>query len=139
MQKRSDLIEEGQQAYQEWRDNLLANPEFRATYEEEAAKKEIWLQLVEARQEAGLTQVELARRLGVSQAQVARMEKRGYDAYSLNSWGLPMVGAESWNRNLAQRVLTDRGRSVSTLWANYRIERDEFPRAAPELLQGRKQ
>ena len=85
MQKRTDQIEEGQKAYQEWRDSLLANPEFRAIYEEEVAKKEIWLQLVEARQKAGLTQVELARRLGVSQAQVARMEKRGYDAYSLNS------------------------------------------------------
>lgn len=85
MKKRTDAVEEGQQAYQEWRDNLLANPEFRAIYEEEAAKKEIWLQLVEARQKAGITQVELAKRLGVSQAQVARMEKRGYDAYSLNS------------------------------------------------------
>ena len=50
MQKSTDPIEEGQQAYQEWRDNLLANPEFRAIYEEEAAKKEIWLKLVEARQ-----------------------------------------------------------------------------------------
>ncbi len=43
------------------------------------------MQLVEARQKAGLTQAELARRLGVSQAQVARIEKRGYDAYTLNS------------------------------------------------------
>jgi DNA-binding XRE family transcriptional regulator len=85
MQKRHDPIKEGQQAYQEWRNNLLANPENRAIYEEEAAKKELWLQLVEARQKAGITQVELARRLGVSQAQVARMEKRGYDAYTLNS------------------------------------------------------
>ncbi len=85
MQKRRDLIEEGQKAYQEWRDSLLANPEFRAVYEEEAAKKDLWLQLVEARQKAGLTQVELAKRLGVSQAQVARIEKRGYDAYTLNS------------------------------------------------------
>ena len=85
MKKNTDSVEEGQQAYQEWRDNLLANPEFRAIYEEEAAKKELWLQLVEARQKAGLTQAELARRLGVSQAQVARMEKRGYDAYTLNS------------------------------------------------------
>ncbi|HZU69090.1 MAG TPA: helix-turn-helix domain-containing protein [Ktedonobacteraceae bacterium] len=32
-----------------------------------------------------MTQAELAKRLGVSQAQVARMEKRGYDAYTLNS------------------------------------------------------
>src|SRR5215467_13981326 len=85
MQKRRDYIEEGHEAYQEWREGLWANPEYRAIYEEEAAKKELWLQLVEARQKAGLTQVELARRLGVSQAQVARMEKRGYDAYTLNS------------------------------------------------------
>jgi len=92
---------------QEWRDNLLANPEFRAIYEEEAAKKELWLQLVEARKEAGFTQVELARRLGVSQAQVARMEKRGYDAYSLNSLcryvqalgnGFSLDIAVRWNR-----------------------------------------
>src|SRR6266436_2761318 len=85
MQKRHDPIVEEQQAYQEWRENLLANPEYRAIYEEEAAKKELWLQLVEARQKAGLTQVELARRLDISQAQVARMEKRGYDAYTLSS------------------------------------------------------
>jgi len=107
MEKRTDPIEGGQQAYQEWRENLLANPEFRAIYEEEAAKKEIWLQLVEARQKAGLTQVELARRLGVSQAQVARMEKRGYDAYSLNSLrryvqalgnGFSLDIAVRWNR-----------------------------------------
>ena len=107
MEKRPDPIEEGQQAYQEWRDNLLANPEFRAIYEEEAAKKELWLQLVEARQNAGLTQVELARRLGVSQAQVARMEKRGYDAYTLNSLrryiqalgeGFSLDIAVRWNR-----------------------------------------
>ena len=45
----------------------------------------MWLQLVEARQRAGITQAELAKRLGVSQAQVARIEKRGYDAYTLNS------------------------------------------------------
>ena len=52
---------------------------------EEAAKKELWLQLVEARQKVGLTQAEMAQRLGVSQAQVARIEKRGYDAYTLNT------------------------------------------------------
>ncbi len=76
---------DGARAYEEWRDRFLAEPENRRIYEEEAAKKELWLQLVEARQAAGLTQVELATRLGVSQAQVARLEKRGYDAHSLNS------------------------------------------------------
>ena len=71
--------------YLEWRSNLHADPEYGAMYEEEAAKSELWLQLVEARQAAGLTQVEMAKRLGVSQAQVARIEKRGYDAYTLNT------------------------------------------------------
>jgi DNA-binding XRE family transcriptional regulator len=85
MQKQRDHIKEGEQAYQEWRDALLSDPETRAIYNEEAVKKELWLQLVEARQAAGLTQAELARRLGVSQAQVARIEKSGYDAYTLNT------------------------------------------------------
>ena len=75
----------GQQAYEEYWAQQMADPAFRKVYEEEAAKKELWLQLVEARQEAGLTQQEVATRLGVSQAQVARMEKRGYDAYTLTS------------------------------------------------------
>jgi len=71
--------------YLEWRDEFLADPARRAIYEEEAAKSELWLQLVEARQQAGLTQQQMAERLGVSQSQVARIEKRGYDAYTLNT------------------------------------------------------
>lgn len=63
----------------------MADPENRRIYEEEAAKSELWLQLLEARQATGMTQAEIARRIGVSQAQVARIEKRGYDAYTLNT------------------------------------------------------
>jgi DNA-binding XRE family transcriptional regulator len=63
----------------------MADPEFRLVYEEEAAKKELWLHLVEARMAAGLTQQEVAQRLGVSQTQVARIERRGYGAYTLNT------------------------------------------------------
>jgi DNA-binding XRE family transcriptional regulator len=85
MAKKRNRLEEGQARYALWREKLLSDPENRAIYEEEAAKKELWLQLVEARQKAGLTQVEVAKRLGVSQAQVARIEKRGYDAYTLNT------------------------------------------------------
>ncbi|MHB0871069.1 MAG: helix-turn-helix domain-containing protein [Chloroflexota bacterium] len=85
MYRERDYTAEGEQSYQEWRDRLLSDPEARAIYEEEAERKELWLQLVEARQAAGLTQVEVARRLGVSQAQVARIEKRGYDSYTLNT------------------------------------------------------
>lgn len=76
---------EGAQAYEAYWAKQMADPQFRKVYEEEAAKKDLWLQLVEARQAAGLTQAEMAKRLGVSQAQVARIEKRGYDAYTLNT------------------------------------------------------
>ncbi|MBI2909438.1 MAG: XRE family transcriptional regulator [Chloroflexi bacterium] len=76
---------EGQESYQRWRNELAASPGYQELYEEEAAKKELWLQLVEARQAAGLTQAEVAKRLSISQSQVSRIEKRGYDAYTLNS------------------------------------------------------
>jgi len=76
---------DGRRLFEEDRARMMADPEFRRVYEEEAAKKELWLQLVEARQAAGLTQAEVAKRLGVSQAQVARIEKQGYDAYTLTT------------------------------------------------------
>ena len=78
-------MNEGQRQYEEWRRELLADPEVQAIYAEEAEKKELWLALVEARQAAGLTQAELAERLGVSQAQVARVERKGYDSQTLTT------------------------------------------------------
>ena len=75
----------GQASYQRWRARLQEQSGYQATYDEEAAKGDLWLQLAEARQAAGLTQAELAQRLGVSQSQTARIEKRGYDAYALNT------------------------------------------------------
>lgn len=80
-----DAIADGEQSYQEWRARLTDTPEKQAAYEEIAAQSDLWLQLVEARHAAGLSQRDLATRLGVSQAQVARIEKRGYDAYTLKS------------------------------------------------------
>src|SRR4051794_27973674 len=80
-----NLIQAGEQDYLEWQASLVDTPEKRARYQEIAAKSDLWLQLVEARQAAGLTQRELAQKMGVSQAQVARIEKRGYDAYTLTS------------------------------------------------------
>lgn len=79
------LLHEGEQDYEEWKASLVDTPEKRTLYQEIASKSDLWLQLVEARQAAGLTQRELAQRLGVSQAQVARIEKRVYDAYTLNT------------------------------------------------------
>jgi DNA-binding XRE family transcriptional regulator len=80
-----DPVEAGKRSYEEWRAELHADPEYQKIYDEEAAKSELWLQLVEARKAAGLTQAQMAERLGVSQAQVARMEKRGYDAHTLKT------------------------------------------------------
>jgi DNA-binding XRE family transcriptional regulator len=100
---------EGERAYRDWRDSFLADSKNRRVYEEEAAKSELWLQLVEARQAAGLTQEELARRLGVSQAQVARIEKRGYDAYTLNTLRR-YVGALGDGFSLEVRVRQPHGR-----------------------------
>lgn len=74
-----------EKSYLEWRDNFLADPKRRALYEEEAAKSELWLQLVVARRQAGLTQKQMAERIGVTQSQVARIEKAGYDSYTLNT------------------------------------------------------
>ena len=83
--ERKDPIKAGAASYQRWRKGLRDNPDYEAVYEEEAAKSALWLQLVEARQAAGLTQEQLAERLGVSQAQVSRIEKSGFDAYTLNT------------------------------------------------------
>ena len=85
IQNKQEKVSPEEAAYLEWRENLRADPEYQAVYEEEAARSALWLQLVEARQVAGLTQKQMAERLGVSQAQVSRIEKRGYDAYTLNT------------------------------------------------------
>jgi len=77
--------QDGRRLFDEDRAAMLANPKLRAVYDEEAAKKELWLQLVEARMAAGLTQEQLAERLGISRSQVCRIERRGYDASSLTS------------------------------------------------------
>lgn len=80
------------------------DPRLRRIYEEEAAKKELWLQLVEARTTAGLTQAQLAKKIGVSQAQVARIEKTGYDSYTLNTLR-KYVAALGKNHRLEVRIV----------------------------------
>lgn len=84
-EQKHDYTIEGAERYRRWSEKLVATEEGRLLYEEEAAKKELWLQLAEARQDVGLTQAEMAKRLGVSQAQVVRLEKRGFDAHTLAS------------------------------------------------------
>ena len=56
---------DGRRRYRERRARWMNDPEFRAVYAAEAAKKELWLQLIEARQDAGLTQSTAANRRGM--------------------------------------------------------------------------
>ena len=84
-EQQQDHNEQAAASYAAWQADLQRDPEYAQVYAEEAAKSDLWLQLVEARQAAGLTQKQVAERLGVSQAQVARIEKRGYDAYTLTT------------------------------------------------------
>ena len=49
-----DYTNASQRAYEEYWVRQMADPEFRRVYDEEAAKKDLWLQLVEARQAAGI-------------------------------------------------------------------------------------
>jgi len=81
----SEEKSEGQRRFEEYWAKQMADPEYRRIYEEESQKKDLWLQLVEARYASGLTQQQVAERMGVSQAQVARIEKQGYDAYTLRT------------------------------------------------------
>ena len=85
MTPKRNLNKEGELRYKLWSDKFETDPRLKRIYAEESVKMELWLQLAEARQAVGLTQTEMAKRLGVSQAQVARIEKRGYDAYTLNT------------------------------------------------------
>lgn len=85
IQEHHDSFADGEARYQDFKKRLLSSPEAQAEYEEIIEEQDLWQQLVEARLKAGLTQAELAAKLGVSQAQVARIEKSGYDAYTLRT------------------------------------------------------
>lgn len=85
MTNKRNLVQIGKKSYNSWKKGLADSPAYQAIYQEEIAKKELWLQLAEARRTAMLTQEEVAKRLGVSQAQVARIEKRGYETYTLTT------------------------------------------------------
>ncbi len=104
----------GEESFRAWSDGVTATPEGRAVYAEESAKMDLWLQLAEARQAAGLTQAELAGRLGVSQAQVARIEKRGYDAYTLTTLRRYLAAlGDGFSLEVHVRRITPEQRSVS--------------------------
>jgi DNA-binding XRE family transcriptional regulator len=83
MERQTNPTVAGRESYCRWREGRLADPEGRRLYED-VAKGERWLQPTEARQAARLTHSEVARRLRVSQTHLARIEKHGYETYTLN-------------------------------------------------------
>jgi ribosome-binding protein aMBF1 (putative translation factor) len=61
-------------SFEDFKAELLANPEVRAEYEAMAPEFEIAAELLQARLRAGLSQVELATRMQTSQSAIARLE-----------------------------------------------------------------
>ena len=61
MAERQSTQADGRRLFEEERTRRMADPEYRAIYEEEGQKTDIWLQLAEARQAAGLAQGYVAR------------------------------------------------------------------------------
>jgi len=60
--------------FEEFKVQLLANPEVKGEYDALAPEFEISAELIKARLRAGLSQAELAARMGTSQSTVARLE-----------------------------------------------------------------
>lgn len=75
----------GKGSYETMKAKLLSDPEVKAHYEELIKQRDLASQLAQARKEAGISQQELANRMGVSQVQVSRLEKIGYQSYTLKS------------------------------------------------------
>jgi len=61
-------------AFEDFKAQLLSDPEVRAAYDALAPEFEIASELVRARLRAGLSQADLARRMGTSQSAIARLE-----------------------------------------------------------------
>ncbi|BBJ31364.1 MULTISPECIES: helix-turn-helix transcriptional regulator [spotted fever group] len=60
--------------FDEFKKELLSNPEVRKAYEERKMEFEIASTLIKARLASNMTQVDVAKKMSTSQAQIARME-----------------------------------------------------------------
>lgn len=80
-----ERIEGGKKAYQSFVAEMQAQPDYEKN--KQAAKEEIalWEQVVLLRERTGLTQTDLAKKLGVTQGRVSKMEKEGYDNYTVRT------------------------------------------------------
>ena len=60
--------------FDEFKKELLSNPEVKKAYEERKMKFEIASTLIKARLASNMTQADVAKKMSTSQAQIARME-----------------------------------------------------------------
>ena len=60
--------------YQEFKESLMNNPEFRSEYESTRSEFDVMHALIDARINSGLTQKELAAKSGVRQSNISRIE-----------------------------------------------------------------
>lgn len=60
--------------FQQLKQELMNNPEFRKEYEALQPEMDITRALLDARIKSGLTQMELAEKTGISQADISRLE-----------------------------------------------------------------
>jgi len=72
-------------SYQEVKNKLLKDPEFKAEYEKNKPFSDIALKIVRIRSEAGLTQAELAKKLGVSQPVISKIESLNIEDIQLST------------------------------------------------------
>jgi transcriptional regulator with XRE-family HTH domain len=62
---------------------MQAEPNYEQNKADARAEIELWEQVILLREKSGLTQSQLAEILGVTQSRIAKMEKEGYDSYSI--------------------------------------------------------
>ena len=68
------LYSNGMKSHEEFKKELLENPEVKRAYEALQPEFELWMRLMEKRNKEGLTQKELARRMGTKQSVISRFE-----------------------------------------------------------------
>ena len=65
--------------FDEYKSELLKNPEVKAEYEALAPEYELMRQIINARIEQNMTQKQLAEKIGTKQSSIARLESGNYN------------------------------------------------------------
>lgn len=80
-----ERIEGGKKAYQAFVSEMQAQPDYEKNKQAARDEIELWEQVILLRERTGLTQTDLAKELGITQGRVSKMEKQGYDSYTVRT------------------------------------------------------